>query len=60
MCESRDFVNWSEPRLILAPDPDLDNLDVAFYGMRPFRLGGHWIGFLGRVPPGFQHLDRGS
>ena len=47
MCESRDFVNWSEPRLILAPDPELDNLDVAFYGMRPFRLGGHWIGFLG-------------
>jgi len=47
MCESRDFVNWSEPRLILAPDPNLDNLDVAFYGMRPFRLGGHWIGFLG-------------
>ena len=47
MAESRDFLNWSEPRLILAPDPDLDNLDIAFYGMRPFRLGGHWIGFLG-------------
>ena len=47
MAESRDFLNWSEPRLILAPDPDLNNLDIAFYGMRPFRLGGHWIGFLG-------------
>ncbi len=47
MAESRDFVRWSEPRLILAPDPALDNLDTAFYGMRPFRVGGHWIGCLG-------------
>lgn len=43
---SRDFMHWSEPRLILAPDPDLDNLDDAFYCMIPHRLGGQWVGFL--------------
>ena len=44
--QSADYIHWSEPRLILAPDPELDNLDDAFYGMMPYRLGGHWIGFL--------------
>ena len=43
MCQSRDYVNWSEPRLILAPDPVRDNLDVACYGTWTFRMGWHWI-----------------
>jgi hypothetical protein len=47
LSESRDFHHWSEPRMILAPDPELDNLDDSFYSMRPYRLGSHWIGFLG-------------
>ena len=37
--QSRDFHHWSEPRLALAPDPELDNLDDSFYSMRPYRLG---------------------
>ena len=46
LIESRDFLRWSEPRPILAPDPALDNIDDAFYGMTPLRLGGQWVGFL--------------
>ena len=46
LIESSDFLRWSEPRPILAPDPALDNLDDAFYGMTPLRLGGQWVGFL--------------
>ena len=46
LIESRDFLHWSEPRPILAPDPALDNIDDAFYGMTPLRLGGQWVGFL--------------
>ena len=45
-CESRDFVNWSTPRVIIAPDPDVDNIDDSFYGMTQYDLGGQWIGFL--------------
>ncbi len=45
--ESSDFRHWSRPTLILAPDPDVDNLDTAFYGMTPFRVGAQWLGFLG-------------
>ena len=43
---STDYLHWSEPRLVLAPDPDIDNLDDAFYCMIPHRLGGQWVGFL--------------
>lgn len=46
LSESADFFNWSEPRIVIAPDPHLDNLDDAFYGMTPLRLGGQWVGFL--------------
>ena len=46
LSESRDFLDWTEPRIILAPDPELDNLDDSFYGMAPYRLGNQWIGFL--------------
>ena len=46
LTESRDFLNWSEPRAVLAPDPDIDNLDDAFYTMTPMWLGGQWLGFI--------------
>ena len=46
VCESADFVHWTEPRLAFAPIDGLDNLDDSFYGMTPLRLGGQWIGFL--------------
>ncbi len=45
-CESRDFRRWSEPRLILAPDPSTDNLDDALYAMGTLRLGAGWLGFI--------------
>ena len=53
--QSRDFHHWSEPRLALAPDPELDNLDDSFYCMRPYRLGSHWVGFLGRAQHDHAH-----
>ena len=46
LMESSDFQHWTTPRLILAPDPDIDNLDTAFYGMKPYRVGNQWLGFL--------------
>ncbi len=45
--QSRDFLHWSDPRLVLAPDTEMDNFDDSFYSMRPYRLGSHWVGFLG-------------
>jgi hypothetical protein len=36
--ESKDFVHWSEPRLMLYPDEE-DNLDDYLYGMSQFRIG---------------------
>jgi hypothetical protein len=45
-CESRDFRHWTEPRLILAPDPDTDNLDDALYAMGTLRIGAGWLGFI--------------
>ena len=44
--ESSDFQHWTTPRLVLAPDPEIDNLDTAFYGMKPYRIGTQWLGFL--------------
>ena len=46
LAESHDFVHWTDPRLVLAPTPELDNVDVGFYGLAPFRVGGQWLGFL--------------
>ncbi len=45
-CESRDFERWTDPRLILAPDPDFDNLDDSLYAMGALRVGGVWLGFI--------------
>ena len=46
LSESRDYLHWSEPRLILAPDSLLDNIDDSFYSMSAMWLGGQWIGFI--------------
>ena len=46
LMESSDFKHWSAPRLVLAPDAEIDNLDTAFYGMKVQRLGNQWLGFL--------------
>lgn len=46
LMESSDFKHWSTPRLVLAPDPEIDNLDTAFYGMKIQRVGSQWLGFL--------------
>ena len=45
-CESRDFEQWSAPRLILAPDAEFDNLDDALYAMGTLRIGSGWLGFI--------------
>ena len=47
MMESADFHHWTRPRLVLAPDPDIDNLDTSFYGMSLYRIGAQWLGFMG-------------
>ena len=44
--ESSDFLHWSEPRAVLSPDPDIDNVDDCFYCMVPMWLGGQWLGFI--------------
>lgn len=42
-CESSDFIHWSEPYLILAPD-EFDNIDDTLYGMVRYRIGDLWVG----------------
>jgi hypothetical protein len=44
-CESADFIHWTDPALILAPDEE-DNLDDSMYGMAQYRLGDTWVGLL--------------
>ena len=43
--ESADFLHWTFPRMILAPDVD-ETSDVNCYGMAIHRRGTHRIGFL--------------
>jgi len=45
LVESADLVEWSEPRVILHPDP-LDVPCVEFYGLPVFYYEGIFIGFL--------------
>jgi len=45
LVESPDLVNWTEPRIVLHPDP-LDVPCVQFYGMPAFYYAGMFIGFL--------------
>lgn len=43
--ESEDFVNWSQPELVMKPDLE-DDPDVEFYGMSVFIRNGWHIGLL--------------
>lgn len=45
LVESSDLLNWTQPRVILHPDP-LDAPCVQFYGMPAFYYEGMFIGFL--------------
>jgi hypothetical protein len=42
---TRDFINWSEPRLVQAPDL-LDGDIVEFYTMPTFAYGQYFVGFV--------------
>ena len=44
-CVSEDFVTWSDPADVLAPD-EHDPSAVEFYGMPVFRYEGHYLGLL--------------
>jgi hypothetical protein len=44
-CESKDFIHWSKPSLILAPDED-ENLDDSLYGMAQHLIGDTRVGLL--------------
>ncbi|NQU10735.1 hypothetical protein HQ590_08095 [bacterium] len=44
--ESPDFLHWTEPYLILAPQDGFDGIDHTFYGMPQFDLGDVRVGFL--------------
>lgn len=43
--ESSDFLSWTEPQLVLAPDLE-DEPDVEFYGMSVFERNGWYFGLL--------------
>lgn len=45
LSESEDFLNWTEPELVLAPDLE-DEPDVEFYGMPVFERNGWFFGML--------------
>jgi hypothetical protein len=44
---SQDFLHWTNPTVVSAPDDETDNLDEAHYGMQQFRVGGMHFGTLG-------------
>jgi len=43
--QSPDFVNWTGPQLVLAPDLD-DEIGTEYYGMSVFRRHGWFLGLL--------------
>ena len=45
-CRSHDFIHWSEPVLVAAPD-DEDNLDELYYGLCQYKLGSVYLGTMG-------------
>ena len=46
--ESKDFVHWSEPELILKPDVE-DGSRLQFYSATPFRYESLYLGFIERM-----------
>ncbi|MCF7853330.1 MAG: hypothetical protein K9N51_00920 [Candidatus Pacebacteria bacterium] len=53
---SEDFENWSEPRVLLAPDL-ADAPTVEFYAQHAFHHWGHDLALLTRYDLSVQHLD---
>jgi hypothetical protein len=47
--ESVDAVDWSDPEIVLAPDPRIDNLDTEHYGLTTWRRGPRHVGLLNRL-----------
>ena len=43
--ESTDFISWTEPELVLAPDLE-DGADIEYYGMSVFERNGWYFGLL--------------
>lgn len=56
MSSSEDFVSWSEPRLILAPDL-ADSPTIEFYCQHAFRHWGHNLGLISRFEVASQRVD---
>ena len=50
---SHDFLHWTDPVLISAPNDEIDNIDEAHYGMEQFRVGRVHFGTLGV----FRYVD---
>ena len=60
LSESADFFNWSEPRIVIAPDPHLDNLDDAFLWHDAPTVGWPVGGIPELLSHGRQHDERGA
>ena len=55
--ESGDFLNWTDPHLILAPQDGFDNLDDEFYGMCQYPTGDLTLGFLNVFHKAMNTMD---
>ncbi|MDP7743541.1 MAG: hypothetical protein QGF67_19020, partial [Lentisphaeria bacterium] len=54
---SHDFIHWSEPILVAAADPELDNLDEQFYGMAQYKLGNIHLATVGVFRQADNEMD---
>ena len=54
--ESDDFVHWTPPRMVLAPD-EADPPDTQFYHIAVFKYEGLYLGFLGVFHTNSLHID---
>jgi len=55
--ESGDFLHWTDPHLILAPEDGFDNIDDEFYGMSRYPIGNIQIGFLNVLHKTMNTMD---
>ena len=46
---SNDLLHWDEPKEIVIPDDNIDNLDDCYYGMQITQVGSQYLGFLHRL-----------
>jgi len=56
MCESNDFIHWTEPRLILIPDED-DPEDLHLYGNTGWPYESIWLGTLRAYHETYGNVD---